>query len=63
MSKITEISLGEFQINPLYALLSRGLMNDELQKLNDYDLSLVVEMAEWELEQRGFYESLNNTEE
>lgn len=63
MSKIEEIPLSEFQVNPLYALLSRGLMNDELQKLNDYDLSLVVEMAEWELEQRGFYESLNNTEE
>lgn len=63
MSKINEIALEEFQINPLYALLSRGLMNDKLKRLNDYDLSLVVEMAEWELEQRGFYESLNNTEE
>lgn len=62
MSKINEIPLEEFQINPLYALLSRGLMNDELKKLNDYDLSLVVEMAEWELEERGYYESLNNTE-
>lgn len=62
MNKIKEIELSEFQTNPLYALLSRGLMNDELQKLNDYDLSLIVEMAEWELEERGYYESLNNTE-
>lgn len=62
MNKIKEIELNEFQTNPLYALLSRGLMNDELQKLNDYDLSLIVEMAEWELEERGYYESLNNTE-
>ena len=63
MSKINEIPLIEFQVNPLYALISRGLIANEFKKLNNYDLSILAEMAEWELEQRGFYESLNNTEE
>lgn len=63
MSKIKEIPLEEFQINPLYSLVSRGLIAKELKKLNNYDLSILLEMIEWELEDRKFYESLNYTEE
>lgn len=62
MSKIEEIALEEFQINPLYSLVSRGLIAKELKKLNNYDLSILLEMIEWELEDRKFYESLNTEE-
>lgn len=62
MSKIEEIPLEEFQINPLYSLVSRGLIAKELKKLNNYDLSILLEMIEWELEDRKFYESLNTEE-
>ena len=62
MSKIEEIPLNEFQVNPLYSLVSRGLIAKELKKLNNYDLSILLEMIEWELEDRKFYEQLNTEE-
>lgn len=59
---MNKISSNELEINPLYSLISRGKIAEELKKLNDYDLSILLEMIEWELEDRKFYESLNNTE-
>lgn len=56
-------SSNELEINPLYSLISRGKIAEELKKLNDYDLSILLEMIEWELEDRKFYEKLNYTEE
>lgn len=57
-----EISSDELKINPLYSLISRGKIAEELKKLNNYDLSILLEMIEWELEDRKFYEQLNTEE-
>lgn len=59
---MNKISSNELEINPLYSLISRGKIAEELKKLNDYDLSILLEMIEWELEDRKFYEQLNTEE-
>ena len=59
---MNEISHEEMKINPLYSLISRGQIAEEIKKLNNYDLSILLEMIEWELEDRKFYESLNTEE-
>ena len=57
-----EISSDELRINPLYSLISRGQIAEEIKKLNSYDLSILLEMIEWELEDRRYYEQLNTEE-
>ena len=59
---MNEISHEEMKINPLYSLISRGQIAEEIKKLNNYDLSILLEMIEWELEDRKFYEQLNTEE-
>ena len=59
---MNEISQEEMKVNPLYSLISRGKIAKELKKLNDYDLSILLEMIEWELEDRKYYENINMEE-
>lgn len=59
---MNEISQEEMKINPLYSLISRGKIAEEIKKLNSYDLSILLEMIEWELEDRRYYEQLNTEE-
>lgn len=57
-----EISSDELKINPLYSLISRGQIANELKKLNDYDLGILLAMIQWELEDRKYYENINMEE-
>lgn len=42
------------QVNPLYHLISTGSLQNELKKLNDYDLALLINIAESEQMERDF---------